>query len=581
MKGIKQFLPILDWMPSYKGSYLKGDMAAGLTVGIMLIPQGMAYAMIAGLPPVYGLYASIFPQIVYALFGTSRQLAVGPVAMDSLLVAAGVSTIAVAGTENYIALAILLSLLMGGFQLLLGISRMGFLVNFLSQPVISGFTSAAALIIGFNQLQHLLGVELKRNDTIFQIIGEAIVLHDQINWVCVALGIGGILLIKGTQRLHPGIPGALLAVVLSILSVWSLQLDRWGVAIVKDIPAGLPLFQVPDVSNEWLMDLMPVAITLALIAFLEAISVAKAIQSKHRGEYKLDANQELIGLGMANIVGSFFGAYPTTGGFSRSAVSEQAGAKSNVAAFVAAALIVLTLLFLTPLFYYLPKAILVSVIVVAVFGLIDWKYPRYLFNTSRQDFLMLVATFLVTLVFGIKEGIGVGVAFSLGAVIYQTTRPHIAVLGKLPTSMDYRNVDRFKEVQVREDVLVLRQDGRLYFANINYFLDRVRTEVHKKGKPLKLLVLHGGSLPSVDSTALQLLKELIQELNESGISVFFSGVIGPVRDFFHKTGFSQEIGENHFFLHVQQAVDYLDGKGQKHSTQLQKHALQTGIAERT
>lgn len=276
---MKKFLPILDWLPNYKKEYLSGDLSAGLTVGVMLIPQGMAYAMIAGLPPVYGLYAAIFPQLVYAIFGTSRQLAVGAVAMDSLLVAAGISVIATAGTENYIALAILLAFMMGLIQLVLGIFRMGFLVNFLSKPVINGFTSAAALIIGLNQLKHLIGVDLERNNNIFIIIYQAIEQFASIEWLTVVIGVVAIIILKNVKRIHKAIPGALVAVVLGVVVVKYLSLYTMGVKIVGEVPKGLPSFAIPMINTPHFNELIPIAFTLALIAFMEAVSVAKARKS--------------------------------------------------------------------------------------------------------------------------------------------------------------------------------------------------------------------------------------------------------------------------------------------------------------
>jgi SulP family sulfate permease len=301
-------------------------------------------------------------------------------------------------------------------------------------------------------------------------------------------------------------------------------------------------------------------LTLALIAFMEAISVSKAIHNRHRGEYEIDANQEMVALGMSNIVGSLFACYPTTGGFSRSAVNDQAGAKTNLAAIISAGLIALTLLFLTPLFFYLPKAILASIIMVAVFGLIDWKMPRYLWKMQRQDFFMFLVTFLTTLSLGIKEGIGMGVLLSLGFLIFRTTRPHLAVLGKLLASGEYRNKTRFQEIELREDILIVRYDAQLYFANIANFLDRVKQEVEKKGPELRLVILHSESINFIDTTALDQLKRLILELNEQGVSFYFSYVIGPVRDFLTRTGFVQEMGKECFFTHIQEAVDYYDQK---------------------
>lgn len=556
--NINKHLPILEWLPNYKKQFLSGDLSAGFTVGVMLIPQGMAYAMIAGLPPVYGLYAALIPQVIYALFGTSRQLAVGPSAMDSLLVAAGISSIVAIGSEHYITLAILLSMMMGVVQLSFGVFRLGFLVNFLSKPVISGFTSAAAIIIGLNQLKYILGIELIRESNVFKIILNAIEKVEQINGLTVVISIGAIIIIKYSKKIHPFIPGALTAVVTGILLVYFGNLHKLGIAIVGDIPEGLPSFSIPDFESQYLIELVPIAFTLALIAFMESISVAKAIQTKHKEEYKIDNNQEMIGIGMGNIIGSMFGCFPTAGGFGRSAVNEQAGAKTNLAAIISASIVGLTLLFLTPLFYYLPNAILGSIIVVAVLGLIDFNYPKFLWNANKEDFIMLTVTFLVTLGFGIKEGIITGVLLSLGSMIYRSTKPHIAVLGRLPNTDDYRNINRFDEIEVRDDVLIVRHDAQLYFANIDNFIDHIQEEIEKKPK-LKLLILHCGSVSYIDSTGLQGLKEFISELSNKEIGIAFSGVIGPVRDFLFRANFISELGKQHFFIDVQSAIDCMDG----------------------
>lgn len=575
--NIKKFFPILDWLPNYKKEYLSNDITAGLTVGVMLIPQGMAYAMIAGLPPVYGLYAAITPQIIYAIFGTSRQLAVGPVAMDSLLVAAGVSAIAQVGSENYIALALLLAFMMGVIQLSFGLLRMGFLVNFLSKPVISGFTSAAALIIGLSQLKHLVGVDLGRSSSIFEILYQAGSRIAEFNWYAIAVGFGGILIIKNIKRLHPSIPGALAAVVIGILAVFGLGLHEYGVKIVGVVPDGLPSFSIPAIDSPHLQELVPIALALSLIAFMEAISVAKALHANHKGEYELDANQELIGLGMGNIVGSFMGSYPTTGGFSRSAVSEQAGSKTNLAAIISAALIALTLLFLTSLFYYLPNAILASVIMVAVFGLIDTQYPRFLWKTKKEDFAMLLVAFITTLTVGIQQGIGVGVALSLIVMIYRSTKPHVAILGKIPETTEYRNIDRFEELEVQDDILAMRYDAQLYFANTTHFVDSVKNAIAAKPKEVKLLVLDCSSISSIDATALQALQELRKDLAQAGTTLYFSSVIGPVRDFLHKTGFTEEAGSHAFFLDVQTAINAYDKNSSADQKEKSSYALQTGI----
>lgn len=555
MNKLKRFLPILSWLPGYKSQFLPGDLSAGLTVGVMLIPQGMAYAMIAGLPPVYGLYAAMIPQVIYAIFGTSRQLAVGPVAMDSLLVAAGVSMFAVSGTDQYIALAILLALLMGLMQFAFGILRLGFLVNFLSRPVISGFTSAAALIIGINQLKYLIGVDLERGNNIFIILYDAVLSYADVSWLTFIIGVSGIIILKNAKKVHKSIPGALVVVALGIIIVWLFGLDEQGVNIVGVVPKGMPKFALPDINSTYLTDLLPAALTLALIAFMEAISVAKALQAKHKSEYQIQPNQELIGLGLANIVGSMFGSYPTTGGFSRSAVNEQSGAKTNLAAIISAGLIALTLLFLTPLFYYLPKAILASVIMVAVFGLIDFKLPGYLWKTRKEDFYMLLTAFVVTLAIGIKEGILISVAMSLVAMIYRSTKPHYAVLGKLPQTTDYRNVERYTEVKILPDVLIIRYDAELYFANANHFVESVKKEIAKKGDHLRLVVIHGGSMAHIDSTGFQALVDLILDLEKEEIYLILTNLIGPTRDFLLRAEFDEQVGPKRRYNDIQSGID--------------------------
>ncbi len=391
MSKIANYIPFLSWISTYNKSMLTSDIVAGLTVGIMLIPQGMAYALLAGLPPVYGLYAALMPQVVYAFLGTSRQLAVGPVAMDSLLVATIVSAMT-SNPDYYIELTLLLAFMMGAFQVIFGLLKLGFLVNFLSKPVISAFTFAAALIIGFNQIKHVLGVSFDKVNEVgqrlttntLQDVSVQIYNHfSELNFLVVLIALVGIGIIIFIKRVAKKVPASLVVVLISIMVVYMFRLDQYGVSIVKEIPEGLPKLKVPQLKMDDIKALIPAALTLALIAFMEAISVAKAIEEKH-DDYKIDCNQELIALGASNLVGSFFSSYPVTGGFSRSAVSDQAGSKSGVSALVSALLILLTLLFFTDYFYYLPNAVLGSIILVAVFGLIDLKLPRSLWKTDKM-----------------------------------------------------------------------------------------------------------------------------------------------------------------------------------------------------
>lgn len=554
---LRKIFPFLDWVKGYNRQQFQGDLSAGLTVGVMLIPQGMAYAMIAGLPPIYGLYSATLPLIIYALMGTSRQLAVGPVAMVSLLTASGISTLVEQGTDAFIQYAIVLALMVGIIQFLLGLFKLGFLVNFLSHPVISGFTSAAALIIGISQLQHLIGVKLPRSHHIHVILNEAFKALPDINGLTLLIGLTGIALIIIMKKYFKSVPGQLVAVVFGILAVWGLGLTDYGVLILGEVPKGLPQMGVPIFNLELIQDLFPIALAISLVSFMESIAVAKAIQARHKN-YKVIPNQELISLGLANIGGSFFQSFPVTGGFSRTAVNDQAGAKTGLAAIISAGLIILTLLFLTPLFYYLPKAILASVIMVAVFGLIDYKEAQHLWHSNKTDFAMLLATFVATLSLGIEQGIGIGVILSLTLLIFKTTRPHIAILGKVPHSRFYRNTDRFDDLEVRPDVLILRFDAQLYFANINYFSSKIDEFVEQKGKGLKMIIINAESINNMDSSAVKALEDMVMEYRAQGIEFAFASVKGPVRDAMSKAHLIEKIGENHFFMSIQDAIDDYD-----------------------
>ena len=553
---LERIIPGLTWIRNYQRTWLTDDLSAGLTVGVMLIPQGMAYAMIAGLPPIYGLYASTIPLVIYALFGSSRQLAVGPVAMVSLLTATGISAMAEAGSEVYISLAILLALMVGVIQFTLGTFRMGFVVNFLSHPVISGFTSAAALIIGVSQLKHLLGIDLPRSHHIHEVLWSAVESIGGVNLPAVLIGVVSIGLIILLKRNWPMVPGQLVVVVLGILIVWMLGLTPDNIKIVGDIPRGLPEVSMPIVSTSLLRDLLPTALAISLVSFMESIAVAKAVQARRR-DYQVNPDQELRALGLANIFGSFFQSFTTTGGFSRTAVNEQAGARTGLASIVSAVLIILTLLFLTPLFYFLPLTILAAVIMVAVFGLIDFKEAIHLWHANRLDFWMLLSTFVATLALGIEQGVGFGVILSLLMVIFRTSRPHIASLGRIPNTAIFRNLERFDDLEVRQDLLIVRLDAQLYFANTNFFRETIDTLVDQKGEKLTHILISAESISYVDSSAMHMLEEMIETYSKRGLTIWFSGVKGPVRDQMAKDGLLEKIGLQNMFLRKQDAYDQL------------------------
>jgi SulP family sulfate permease len=530
------------------------DLPAGLTVGVMLVPQGMAYAMIAGLPVVYGLYAALVPQVIYAAMGTSRQLAVGPVAMDSLLVAAGLGTVAVAGSDRYIELALLLALMMGSLQLLLGTFRLGFLAHFISKPVISGFTSAAALIIGLNQLPPLTGIALPRSSQLHRLVEGTVDGLAQFHGPTVLLGTVSIALLVGLRKGLPRVPGSLVLVVLALASGAVVPWGTWDIRTLGPIPAGLPGFLVPDWTLGDLQMLFPLAATLAIVAFMEAYSVAQAAAQK-RGDHEIDANQELRALGSANAIGSLFGAYPVTGGFSRTAVNERAGAVSGMSSLIAAGVVALALTFLTPVFRNLPTAVLGAIIAVAVAGLVDLATFRRLWRTHRDEAVLLLLTFSLTAFGGMVLGIASGVVLGLALTLFRTSRPHTAELGEI--NGVYRNLNRFPEATKAQGILLVRYDGPLNYASQGHFKGFIlsRLAIRKEeGDPIWTVVLSAESIPYLDATGTDMLTALLDALEAGDISLKVAGAIGPVRDVLERAGLMERIGRDHFYTGIPAAL---------------------------
>lgn len=558
---MKEYFPIFEWFPKLSKKSVQNDLIAGLTVGVMLVPQGMAYALLAGLPPVFGLYAALVPQIIYAMMGTSRQLSVGPVAMDSLLVASGLAALNLSGIDEYLSMAIFLAFFMGLIQIILGLLRMGFLVNFLSKPVISGFTSAAAIIIGLSQLKYLLGISFESSNKIHLIIFEVFEKVSQIHFITLLIGLTGIILLIFIKKLNPSIPGALIVVIASSFLIKYFG-DELGVSIVGLVPEGLPSFRFPEIEISNISKILPLALTLSLIAFMEAISVAKAIEEKK--DYSIKPNQELIALGTSNIIGSLFQSYPTTGGFSRTAVNDQAGAKTGLASIISALVVGLTLLFLTPLFYYLPNTILASIIMVAVFNLIDFKTPRKLMKSSKSEFYVLLFTFFITLFIGIKEGIILGVLISLLLLVYRSTQPHVAVLGKIRGTNYFKDVDRFNdEIETYENLLLVRFDEQIYFGNCQFFKEQLFERIDQKKGKLNVVILSSGGINYIDSSGMKILNEIISILKSKNIRFYMAGAIGPVMDSLFQSGVAKAIGGHHFFANTQQAFLYFLNKNPK------------------
>lgn len=571
--NLKKIIPILEWLPNYNSSLFKGDLVAGITVGIILIPQGIAYALIAGLPPIYGLYCALVPQIMYAIFGSSRQVAIGPVAMDSLIVATGVSTLALAGSESYISIAILLALMVGAIQFIMGVFSLGFIVNFLSKPVITGFTSAVALIIGFNQFRNLLGVDFVQSDQIQIILEDIIYNISNYNYHTTVIGLFSVIVIIFFRKINKKIPNALIVVILGIITMKYFGKCFEDVSIVKDIPSGLPKFELPTFDFDQIKELMPIALTLVMVGYLETISIGKSLEAK-QDEYRIRPNQELIALGISNMVGSLFKAYPSTSSFSRSAINQESGAKTGMAALISVIMVVITLLFLTPLFYHLPKTVLAAIIIVAVFGLVNFKEAGFLWKANKLDFWLMLATFLATLLLGIEYGIIVGVGLSLIILIFRTSRPYVAELGKVPNSNFYRNKNRFDEVVIDDDILVFRFDAQLFYANSNYFRDKLDEMMFRKGSGLKLIVLDAESINRVDSTGVEMLKERIKYCQKRNITFYFAGVKGPVRDDLFRSGILEIIDLKHFFMRANQAVKFYKTGDRSHQEKYAKYIHQ-------
>ena len=543
-------IPALEWLSAYKPSYLPSDLVAGLIIAVMLVPQGMAYALLAGLPPVTGLYASTVPLLAYALFGSSRQLAVGPVAISSLITLSGISALAQQGSAEFIALAALLALMVGGIQLSLGLVRAGFLTNFISHAVISGFTSAAAIIIALSQLQHLLGISLARGN-VFQTLWEALSRIGETNPVTLMIGAASIVTLYLFGRYAKRFPAAILVVVLSTSAVYLLRLDRLGVDIVAGVPGGLPSFALPSASFEALGVLLPIALTISFVNFMESIAVAKAIASKEK--YKIDANRELIGLGFANLVGGLFRAYPVAGAFSRTAVNHQAGAKTQLASVITALLIIITLLFLTPLFYYLPNAVLAAIVMVAVLGLVDIAEPLHLFQLKPVDGWTLVVTFAATLVLGVVPGLLIGVGFSLTVFVWRSAYPHTAELGYLEKEGMFLDTSRYPEAQTFEKVFIVRMDATLYFANMSYLETLINDAVAER-PDLKHIILDFSAVNDMDAVALETLENEMDALAEQGITVHIATMKGPVRDLAEKAGWFGTYGDKVAYLKLADAL---------------------------
>jgi len=548
MNGWARYLPILDWGRHYGRETLSSDLLAAVIVTVMLVPQSLAYAMLAGLPPEVGLYASILPLVAYAIFGTSRTLAVGPVAVVSLMTASAIAEVAAQGTTDYLTAAVILALLSGGMLMLMGLLRLGFVANFLSHPVISGFITAAGLLIAAGQLRHIFGVT-EGSGHLHEILGGLAGGMGAVNPFTLAIG-GAVLVflyfartwlkpMLRTMGLGPRLAdsltkaGPVFAVAATIWIVTRFDLGTEGVGLVGAIPSGLPPIGLPSIDLDVVRALIVPAFLISLVGFVESVSVAQTLASKRR--QRIQPDQELIGLGAANIASAISAGYPVTGGFARSVVNFDAGAQTPAAGVFAAVGIALATLFLTPWLANLPQATLAATIIIAVLSLVDLKAIGRVWRYSKVDFSAMAVTIVGTLFLGVETGIVLGVVLSLLLHLHRSSRPHVAVVGQVQGTEHFRNIDRHK-VETRPDLVTIRIDESLYFANSRFLEDKVAALVAERPE-VRHVVLMCSAINTIDASALESLEEINHRLSDAGIKLHLSEVKGPVMDRLQRTDF--------------------------------------------
>lgn len=564
---IEQFLPCYRWISRYKWrEYLQPDLMAGITVGVMLVPQSMSYAKLAGLHPIYGLYSGFVPIFVYAIFGSSRQLAIGPVALTSLLVSNVLGSIVSPSKQLYTELAILLALMVGIFECIMGILRLGWILRFISHSVISGFTTASAIIIALSQAKDFLGYSVVRSSEIIPLVKSIIAGADQFLWPPFVMGsitLAVLLTMKHLGKTRKSLrflraSGPLTAVVLGTAFVQIFHPP--SISLVGEIPQGLPDFSIPK-KFEYAQSLIPTTILITGVAILESVGIAKALAAKNG--YELDSNQELFGLGVANIVGSFFSIYPTTGSFSRSAVNHESGAKTGLSGVVMGIIMGCALQFMTPLFEYIPQCGLAAIVISAVIGLVDYDEAMFLWRVAKRDFLLWIITFIFTLFLGIEIGVLIGVGVSLAFVIHESANPHVATLGRLPGTTVYRNTEQYPEAYTYNGIVIVRVDAPIYFANISYIKDRLREYETVEDGSIKrgpevtkvhFVIVEMAPVTYIDSSAVQALKDLHQEYKSRNIQIAVSNPNRDVLLTLTKSGVVDLIGRDWFFVRVHDAV---------------------------
>ncbi|MBL4761897.1 MAG: sulfate permease [Gammaproteobacteria bacterium] len=549
------FTPFTSWTGELKdGKVLKADISAGITVALILIPQSMAYAQLAGLPPYYGLYAAFLPGIIAAIFGSSRQLATGPVAVVSLLTASALEPLASSNPENYLTYAVVLALFVGTFQLLLGLFRLGVLVNFLSRPVVVGFTNAAVLIIATSQIDKIFGVSVAMTPHHYETVWNTILAAlDHTHMPTFVMGMLALSLLFLVKKLLPKAPAILIAVVSTTVLAWYFNFEGMGGAVVGSIPQGLPEFKLPDTTWSEASTLISSAITIALIGFMEAISIAKGMAATTK--HKIDANQELVGQGLSNIVSGLSQGYAVSGSFSRSAVNINSGALTGFSSLVAGVMVGITLLWLTPLLYHLPQATLAAVIIVAVINLVRLGPMIYAWKVQKNDGFVATLTFFLTLFLAphLENGILIGVLMSLGLFLHRTMRPRIATLARHADG-SLRDADEFP-LQTCPHISVMRFDMSLYFANTSYFEDAILNRAATQPE-LRFIIIDAGAINLIDATGEEMLHNLNKALKKHDVEFIFTRTKLQLMNVFRKTGFDVTIGKDHFVRTQNQALQF-------------------------
>lgn len=535
---------------------LRADLVAGLTVALVAIPQSLAYAQLSGVPAYYGLYATLIPVVVGALFGSSLLLSTGPVAMTSLLTAASIMPLATYATDQFYAYVILMALLSGLFQIGLGLARMGVLLNFLSYPVLRGFINAAAIIIGLSQLPPMVGLSLKNSAHFLSDVLHVVVNIDEMHLLSMIFGMGSLVLMIVMKRFTPRLPGVLITVALMTFISYEIGFEAEGGKVVGAIPHGLPGLSVPPVDWKASIHMLPTAFVIALISFMEAMSSAKIIAIQTRTRW--NENQELIGQGLAKVAAAFSHAMPVSGSFSRSALNLAAGARTGMSSVFTALTVLLTLLFFTPFLHHLPKPVLAAIIMMAVISLINFGTIREAWVAGKPDGIAAVITFVATLAFApnIQNGILTGILLSLTLFLFRTMKPRIVLLG-LAEDGALRNAERFNLPKLHPRVTAIRFDGQLYFANVNYFEESVLYLVSSDPNLEYILVASGG-INGLDASGVEMLQHLVDRLKRAGISLIFYDIKGSVTDVMQRTGLIQRIGTQNIFQSEKDALENID-----------------------